>query len=325
MLNKLKINPALLGAVLLTTVTDLVGFLVFLGLGSLFLLSFLVELGIFMNIFLDYKLVTSVLLILGSLPLKHYFKLGLKYRAKKKKTDHRYLINSVNNFYNLLLVIILFYLWSSELQQFAFSIAAFVVAIVLATREYIQCFIGFLYVTSTRPFRVGDWVQTGHFCGEVTATDWAKLTMLEIDQSDYSYTGKTLFVPNNQLITQPIKNLNFLKRYVPHNFTITMDHHYDPYENFDLLMERAQGYCVDFQSVAERYNALIERSLDITVAGPDPSIAISTTEMGRVNTSFTIFCPTEKASEIEAKLTKDFFLARNKTMKAENVHDQSDE
>ncbi len=38
LLNRLKIDPALSGAVLLTTVTDVVGFLVFLGLGSLFLL-----------------------------------------------------------------------------------------------------------------------------------------------------------------------------------------------------------------------------------------------------------------------------------------------
>lgn len=38
LLNKFKIDPALSGAVLLTTVTDVVGFLIFLGLGSLFLL-----------------------------------------------------------------------------------------------------------------------------------------------------------------------------------------------------------------------------------------------------------------------------------------------
>lgn len=38
LLNKLKLDPALSGAVLLTTVTDVVGFLIFLGLGSLFLL-----------------------------------------------------------------------------------------------------------------------------------------------------------------------------------------------------------------------------------------------------------------------------------------------
>ena len=37
-LNKLNIDPALSGAVILTTVTDIVGFVVFLGLGSLLLL-----------------------------------------------------------------------------------------------------------------------------------------------------------------------------------------------------------------------------------------------------------------------------------------------
>ncbi|WP_432698270.1 magnesium transporter [Marinobacterium sp. YM272] len=38
LLHKLKIDPALSGSVILTTVTDVVGFVVFLGLGSLFLL-----------------------------------------------------------------------------------------------------------------------------------------------------------------------------------------------------------------------------------------------------------------------------------------------
>lgn len=37
-LNRLNIDPALSGAVILTTVTDIVGFVAFLGLGTLFLL-----------------------------------------------------------------------------------------------------------------------------------------------------------------------------------------------------------------------------------------------------------------------------------------------
>jgi Mg/Co/Ni transporter MgtE len=37
MLNKLKIDPAVAGSVILTTVTDVIGFLVFLGLGAIFL------------------------------------------------------------------------------------------------------------------------------------------------------------------------------------------------------------------------------------------------------------------------------------------------
>uniref|UniRef100_UPI00046FBEF8 magnesium transporter n=1 Tax=Salinivibrio socompensis TaxID=1510206 RepID=UPI00046FBEF8 len=38
LLDKLKIDPALSGSVILTTVTDIVGFVAFLGLGTLFLL-----------------------------------------------------------------------------------------------------------------------------------------------------------------------------------------------------------------------------------------------------------------------------------------------
>jgi len=274
-----------------------------------------------MNIFLEHKLITSLLLIILSYPIKHYLSVWLKHRAQKTEEDYRYITNSIKNLANLILVILLFSLWGNELQKFALSIAAFVVAIVLATREYIQCLIGFLYVTSTRPFRVGDWVQTGSYCGEVTATDWAKLTMLEIDQDSYTYTGKTLFIPNNQLITQPIKNLNFLKRYIPHKFIITMDVGFDPYKNMDALLDKAKSYCEDFQSVAERYNAMIERTLDVSVPGPDPSISVSTTEMARIKTSITIFCPTEQATEIERKLTYDFFKLNKEVKSTETIED----
>ncbi|HAW94042.1 TPA: magnesium transporter, partial [Candidatus Azambacteria bacterium] len=38
-LEKLDIDPALSGSVILTTVTDVIGFFAFLGLGSLFLMT----------------------------------------------------------------------------------------------------------------------------------------------------------------------------------------------------------------------------------------------------------------------------------------------
>ena len=260
-----------------------------------------------MNILLEYKFLTSIVFVIFTLLLKHYLIIWIRFTAKKKQKEHRYLTNALKNIFNLAVLIILFYLWIPELQNFAISIAAFVVAIVLATREFIQCFIGFLYITSTNPFRVGDWVQTKDHCGEVISTDWAKLTMLEVDLNSYSYTGKTLFIPNNQLITSPIKNLNFLKRYVSHKFTITMNSGYQPYKYKAELLEVAKQYCEDFKVVAERYNSIIERSLDVVIPGPEPEISITTTELGRINTTFVIFCPTEKSFEIEEKLTEYFF------------------
>lgn len=249
------------------------------------------------------KFIVTFLLVFVSLMVKQ---LILKIIKRKSQQNKRLQINMVNNIFTILMIVVLFNIWSEEIQKFAFSIAAFIVAIVLATREFIQCFIGFLYLLSSRPFRIGDWIQVGKYVGEVHSTDWAKLTLLEVNKDSYEYTGKTLYLPNSQLITSVIKNLNFLKRYAMHHFTIVRDASVNPFEFIDVLHEKATLYCDDFKDVAIRYNQLIENRLDITIAGPEPHIQVATSELGDTQVFFTIFCPTESAMEIEQKLTADF-------------------
>ena len=247
-------------------------------------------------------IVISVMLLLKYATVK-----GLKYYAKKKNSDKRHVLTLLRTIFNLGILLMVFSIWSQELQKFALSIAAFLAAIIIATREFILCLIGFVYALSTRPFRVGDWIQVGNYYGEVSAMDWAKVSILEINKYDYQFTGKTLYVPNSQLITTAVKNLNFLKRYAVHHFMVTRDSSVDPFEFIDELMSRAKHYCEDFIDVATRYNSLIESRLEIQIAGPDPHIQIATSELGDTQIVFTVFCPTEKAMEIEQKLTSDVF------------------
>ena len=199
-------------------------------------------------------------------------------------------------------------LWGSELQKFALSIAAFIAAIILATKELILCFTGFLYISANSPFRVGDWVQFNDTIGEVSSLDWTKVSILEIDPNSYAYTGKSVFLPNSVLISQPIRNLNYMRRYVNHKFNIV----FDKPDNFDItlldkLNSKAIEYCSDFSDVAERYNTLIKNRLEIRISGPEPDIKISTTDIGKIKLTIALFCPTEKAKKIEQKLTMDFF------------------
>jgi small-conductance mechanosensitive channel len=227
-------------------------------------------------------------------------------RAKSKGDDKRDLINNIKNFINFTLIVSLLALWAPELQKFALSIAAFAVAIVLATREFIQCVIGFFYLLSTRPFRIGDWIEVENQVGEVSATDWIKTTLIEVEPHTYQYTGKTLFIPNNKLIASPIKNFNFLKRYASHKFSITRNQSVNPYVFMEQLQAKAQEYCADFHEVASRYNNMIERRLDVKISGPEPEITVSTTNVGDTVVSFTLFCPTQRAAELEQALTTDF-------------------
>ena len=231
------------------------------------LLEKIIDSSYLTQLFINNKLVITSVFIIIIFLIKYSIVKVIKRKSKKNKRPQ---INMVNNIFTILIIITLFNIWSEEIQKFAFSIAAFIVAIVLATREFIQCFIGFIYLLSSRPFRIGDWVQVGNHYGEVHSTDWAKLTLLEVDKDDYQYTGKTLYLPNSQLITSVIKNLNFLKRYAMHHFTIVRDNSVNPFEFIDELYERAHLYCDNFKDVAIRYNQLIENRLDISIAGPDP-------------------------------------------------------
>lgn len=262
-----------------------------------------IDLAYITDLIINNKLVITSVFIIVVLMIKHLIVKAIKIKSKE---DKRTQINLVNNIFTILMIIALFNIWSEEIQKFAFSIAAFIVAIVLATREFIQCFIGFVYIISSRPFRIGDWVQVGSYCGEVHSTDWAKLTLLEVDKDSYLYTGKTLYLPNSQLITSVIKNLNFLKRYAMHHFTIVRDDCVNPFEFLDKLNDKARLYCDDFNDVAIRYNQLIESRLDVSISGPEPHIQVATSDLGDTQVFFTIFCPTEKAMEIEQKLTSDF-------------------
>jgi small-conductance mechanosensitive channel len=267
----------------------------------------------------DNKLLVTILSVIMVIVLKRTLVKLIKRWAKRTGKDKRDQLNTFKNLVNFILIILLLNFWSAELQKFAFSVAAFVVAIVLATREFIQCLIGFLYLATTRPFRIGDWIEVGHHCGEVSATDWAKLTLLEVDKESYDYTGKTLYLPNSQLINNPIKNLNFMKRYVSHTFSITRDDSVNTFNFVALLKTRAIEYCEHFHDVAVRYNNIIEKRMDMVLPGPDPSIHVSTSDIGDTRTVFTIFCPTEQALEIEQKLTADFMQLWFAQKHADNI------
>lgn len=261
---------------------------------------------VFFNTILEHPALLSIaILLIAALCKAIIIKLARKSR-KRKARDNKHVAQSLLHLINLISIILLLLIWSSEIQNFALSIAAFAVAIVLAMREFIQSIIGFLYLVSTRPFRVGDWIQIDGDYGEVAEIDWVKTTLLEIDMKSYQITRRTISVPNSKLVVSTIKNLNYIKRYVTHTFTIVKSGGYNGFPLYEPLLERAHFYCEDFMEVAMRYNSIIERKLDATIPGPDPEIRFSTTDIGDFQVRVILFCPTELALELEHKLTADF-------------------
>lgn len=238
--------------------------------------------------------------------LKFSLKKYIKKRAKLNKKDSRNTINNIEHFISFAFISTLLLIWAAELQNFALSITAFAAAIVLATREFIQCFVGFLYVITARPFKIGDWIRLGESYGEVVATNWIKTTLNEIDIETYQLSRKTLFIPNSNLISSPIMNMNYIRRFVTHEFIITRKDNINPFPIYQELLSQSKSYCESFHDLAIRYNSILERRLDSPIAGPEPEIYFMTSDSGDFKARFIIFCPTEHAIEIEKKITSDF-------------------
>lgn len=265
---------------------------------------------------LNFSFITDHVEVMLTLSWVVVFYIGRRYTKRairqNKHIEHdkkRQRINSVDNIYNLILVVGFIIIWSSELQNIAISIAAFMVALVIATKEFIACIVGAFYRASTRPYQVGDWIRIANYEGEVTDSDWLSTTLFEVDLKGgtYTYTGRTTVVPNSVLLVHTVQNLNYMRRYVTHTFSISRQtDDVNLYLIKEQILEKIREYSEHFHDVAIRYNSLIEKRLDIKISGPEPRVRITTTPEGFNTFTVSLFCPTEEAVEIEQKVIEAF-------------------
>ncbi|WP_440905966.1 mechanosensitive ion channel family protein [Catenovulum sp. SX2] len=267
------------------------------------------------------KLILSAGVLLLLLIVRRSLTASAHKRFKNDSERKRRWNSGIKNISSLLMLIGLASVWFDEIQNFAISIAAFIVAIVLATREYIQCILASLYQTTARQYRVGDWVEVDGTAGEVANTDWITTSMYElsIKCGKYQYTGRTLIIPNNLFITRSFTNLNYMRRYVNHSFYLISDKGENPLEMQIYLQQKLDENCAEFQETADRYRSVIERKLEISIPGEKNRVQITTTDLGHVQYNFSLFCPTQQAKEIEQAVTLEFFIYRQTLLPVEQA------
>ncbi|WP_028023985.1 mechanosensitive ion channel family protein [Enterovibrio calviensis] len=222
--------------------------------------------------------------------------------------EQRKWISQTKNGSFTILLIVMFLVWRSEINEFALSLTAIAVAVVVASKEIILCFTGSIQRASSRSFQIGEWIEVGSLCGEVIEHNLMATKIQEIDlhHGTYTYTGKTVTFPNSLFFTTPVKNLNFMKRYVYHEFKITVKETANLYPMVPSLLARIDDHCEDFYEVATRYNHMIERHAGVDLPGADPHIHVTSTDLGDPQVHIRLFCPTERAPELEQMIREDF-------------------
>jgi small-conductance mechanosensitive channel len=157
----------------------------------------------------------------------------------------RRLAVSVRNALVFVLVLGLIGIWAKEVQNLALSVVAFAAAMVLATRELIQCATGSFYRTGANAFSVGDRIEVDGRRGEVIDLNLWATTILEIGPAHtaHPYTGRTVVIPNSVLLLQPVVNESFMKPYVIHTISIPMRISEDWQQAEKALLAAAHAEC----------------------------------------------------------------------------------
>lgn len=257
-----------------------------------------------------HKLLLSVLGIVFVLILRRLTITQIRGDSNFLSAEQRKWISRTKNGAFTLVLLTLFILWQSEISEFALSLTAIAVAVVVASKEIILCFTGSIQRASSRSFRIGDWIEVGTLCGEVIEHNLMATMIQEIDlhHGQYHYTGKTATIPNSVFFSVPVKNLSFMKRYVYHDFFITIRETVNLYPLLPIMLAKIDDHTEDFIDVAKRYNYVIERHAGVDLPGAEPHIHITNTDTGEQLVHFMLFCPTSRASELEQLIREDFMI-----------------
>ncbi len=233
--------------------------------------------------------------------------------------EQRSWIIRIKNGSAILLVVGLVLIWAPQLHTFALSIAAFAVAVVVATKEMILCLMGAIMRVTSQPFKTGDWISIDGVTGEVVDLDAFSFRLQEVDMKgkSYQFTGRTVVIPNGKIFSSNVENANFFKSFIFEDIKIAVQYaDIDPEAASAALAKITEKYFIPFRTEAQAFNRKIRRRAGIAIGLAEPSYDLSTSDVGHYHFSVRVFVPTQAAASVRADITRDFLAFIYKQRKA---------
>ncbi|GAA0727309.1 mechanosensitive ion channel [Clostridium malenominatum] len=101
-------------------------------------------------------------------------------------------------------------IWLHESQNILTFLGLFSAGIAFALRDLLANFLGWLMISSHKPFVVGDRIRIEDSLGDVLEMNWFHTTIIEVTQNqDKTYgqsTGRLTYIPNAKFILQEVIN-----------------------------------------------------------------------------------------------------------------------
>ncbi|MFI4875061.1 MAG: mechanosensitive ion channel domain-containing protein, partial [Blastopirellula sp. JB062] len=228
-------------------------------------------------------------------------------RSDKLPSDvrRRWLVQ-IRNGLLFLFLLGMFVVWASQIQHVTVSILAFAVAVVIATKELIQCISGSVMKAVGRPFKLGDRIEFHNIRGDVIDHNILTTTIMEIgpDQMTQQLTGRAIVVPNNMFLNKVVVNETFTQEYVLHSFKIPCSLKEDWRQLEQDLLEAAKTECEPWLAKARQHFDLLAKQQGLTVLSVDPRITFRIPKSSELELVVRVVAPARRKGRVEQAILR---------------------
>lgn len=254
------------------------------------------------------KLSISIIFLVGIIVLRTAFASILNSsKSMSVERKRKYFVN-LNSTTTFLILFSALFIWDEELRSLAFSLAAILVAIVLACKELILNFMGGIFKLTQNTFHVGDRIEVSGIRGDVIDRTLLSTTLLEIGpgRETHQLTGRSVIIPNSIFLSHTLINESYLKNYVLHTFKIPLKKKADWVKSEELLLELCEKHCSEyFEQAQHHFNELSKRShLEVPILKPRVHVNVTSPDQLDLLVRFT--APASMKGRIEQRILKEF-------------------
>jgi len=197
-------------------------------------------------------------------------------------------------------------IWASKLSGVALSLAAVAGAILIVSKEFLLCGLGYLFITFSRSFAVGDYIETGSLSGQVLDVDVFATTLMETGPM-HQFNGKRVSIPNAAFFTQSVRNHSATGQYILDTLRLVIPFEFDLREVETLAIAAARTVCQGWHAEARAHIHRVENADLIFLPGAEPIAIFEPLDAKQNCLTLRFACPARRRMTAKQEILKTFW------------------
>jgi small-conductance mechanosensitive channel len=209
-------------------------------------------------------------------------------------------------------LIIIGTIWASKIAGAALSLAAVAGAMLIISKEFLANLLGSAFLTVSRLYRIGDFIELDGISGRVIDTDLLATTLSEA-QDGSQVTSRTVTLPHSILLVKPLRNLTATGTYVVHLLKVAADPAEDLITLEQALLKAAHEICDHWMEEANAHLHRIESREMLDLPSAEPKVILQLNDVKQATLSLRYTCRPNERVKVEQAILRRYLQYRTAT------------